>query len=230
MKKCFLVLDCGATNVRAIALDPAGTILARAAVPNASESARENAAWHQWSLEDILQRFAACCQEVRPVFSEYRLCGISVTTFGVDGALVDEKGELLYPIISWKCPRTAPVMANIARLISPAELQQITGIGQFSFNTLYKLVWLKENHPERVQRAHAWLFISSLINHRLTGKMTTDLTMAGTSQLFSLQQRQFSERILSCVGIEADLFPELVSPGDKSCLITFIFLRLAWLR
>jgi L-fuculokinase len=74
-------------------------------------------------------------------------------------------------------------MANIARLISPAELQQITGIGQFSFNTLYKLVWLKENHPERVQRAHAWLFISSLINHRLTGKMTTDLTMAGTSQL-----------------------------------------------
>ena len=214
MKKCFLVLDCGATNVRAIALDPAGTILARAAVPNASESAGENAAWHQWSLEDILQRFAACCQEIRPVFSEYRLCGISVTTFGVDGALVDEKGELLYPIISWKCPRTAPVMANIAGLISPAELQQITGIGQFSFNTLYKLVWLKENHPERVQRAHAWLFISSLINHRLTGKMTTDLTMAGTSQLFSLQQRQFSERILACVGIEPGLFPELVSPGE----------------
>ena len=214
MKKCFLVLDCGATNVRAIALDPAGTILARAAVPNASESARENAAWHQWSLEDILQRFATCCQAIRTVFSEYRLCGISVTTFGVDGTLVDEKGELLYPIISWKCPRTAPVMANIARLISPAELQQITGIGQFSFNTLYKLVWLKENHPERVQRAHAWLFISSLINHRLTGRMTTDLTMAGTSQLFSLQQRQFSERILSCVGIEPGLFPELVSPGE----------------
>ena len=32
MKKCFLVLDCGATNVRAIALDPEGNIVARAAV------------------------------------------------------------------------------------------------------------------------------------------------------------------------------------------------------
>lgn len=214
MKKCFLVLDCGATNVRAIALDPKGTILARASVPNASESASENAAWHQWPLDDILQRFATCCQEIQSVLSACQLCGICVTTFGVDGALVDEHGALLYPIISWKCPRTAPVMANIARLISPQELQHITGVGQFSFNTLYKLVWLKENHPDIVQRAHAWLFISSLLNHRLTGKMTTDLTMAGTSQLFSLQQRQFSERILSCVGLEPALFPTLVSPGE----------------
>lgn len=28
-EKCFLVLDCGATNVRAIALDPEGNIAAR---------------------------------------------------------------------------------------------------------------------------------------------------------------------------------------------------------
>jgi L-fuculokinase len=41
--------------------------------------------------------------------------GITVTTFGVDGALVDEQGKLLYPIISWKCPRTAAVMDNISR-------------------------------------------------------------------------------------------------------------------
>lgn len=44
MKKCFLVLDCGATNVRAIALDPEGNIAARAAVANESESAAENPA------------------------------------------------------------------------------------------------------------------------------------------------------------------------------------------
>ncbi len=106
--------------------------------------------------------------------------GITVTTFGVDGALVDEQGALLYPIISWKCPRTAAVMENISQYMPAHQLQQIAGVGAFAFNTLYKLVWLKENHPQLLAQAHAWLFISSLINHRLTGEFTTDLTMAGT--------------------------------------------------
>ena len=215
MKKCFLVLDCGATNVRAIALDPEGNIVARAAVANESESAAENPAWHQWSLDAIMQRFAVCCQKISAALSEHHLCGMSVTTFGVDGALVDERGELLYPIISWKCPRTVPVMEAVARSCSPAELQQITGVGQFSFNTLYKLGWLQDNHPDLLQRAHAWLFISSLINHRLTGKMTTDLTMAGTSQMFDLHQQRFSETILSKIGVPHSLFPPLVTPGER---------------
>ncbi|MRF64656.1 L-fuculokinase, partial [Staphylococcus epidermidis] len=85
------------------------------------------------------------------------------------------------------------VMENASRRFSPAELQRITGVGQFSFNTLYKVLWLRENRPDLLQRAHAWLFISSLINHRLTGKMTTDFTMAGTSQMFDLAQQRFSE-------------------------------------
>lgn len=101
-----------------------------------------------------------------------------MTTFGVDGALVDAQGKLLYPVISWKCPRTAAVMETIERFISPRQLQTLSGVGAFSFNTLYKLVWLKENHPRLLEQAHCWLFISSLINHRLTGEFTTDITMA----------------------------------------------------
>ncbi|MEA5720410.1 efflux RND transporter permease subunit, partial [Salmonella enterica subsp. enterica serovar Virginia] len=40
-----------------------------------------------------------------------------------------------------------------------------------------------------LEQAHCWLFISSLINHRLTGEFTTDITMAGTSQLLDIHQR-----------------------------------------
>ncbi|MBN0871716.1 hypothetical protein JTL93_36350, partial [Pseudomonas aeruginosa] len=76
------------------------------------------------------------------------------------------------------------------------QLQQIAGFGAFAFNTMYKLIWLKECHPQLLAQAHAWLFISSLINHRLTGEFTTDLTMAGTSQMLDLRQRDFSAPIL----------------------------------
>ena len=167
-QEVILVLDCGATNVRAIAVDRQGKIVARAATPNASDIAAENSAWHQWSLEAILQRFADCCQRLSSQLAACQIRGIAVTTFGVDGALVDKNGKQLYPVISWKCPRTAAVMENIHRYMSPQQLQEISGVGAFSFNTLYKLVWLKENHPQLLEQAHAWLFISSLINQRLT--------------------------------------------------------------
>lgn len=211
----ILVLDCGATNVRAIAVDRQGKIVARASTANASESAYENAAWHQWSLEAILQRFAECCRRLSAELAHCRIRGITVTTFGVDGALVDEQGELLYPTISWKCPRTLAVMENISRIMTPQRLQEISGVGAFSFNTLYKLVWLKENHPQLLEKAHAWLFISSLINHRLTGAFTTDITMAGTSQMLDLHQRDFSPAILGAAGIPHRLFPALVEAGEQ---------------
>ncbi|HHY7617334.1 TPA: L-fuculokinase [Escherichia coli] len=137
------------------------------------------------------------------------------SSFDWNGALVDKQGNLLYPIISWKCPRTAAVMDNIERLISAQQLQAISGVGAFSFNTLYKLVWLKENHPQLLERAHAWLFISSLINHRLTGEFTTDITMAGTSQMLDIQQRDFSPQILQATGIPRRLFPRLVEAGEQ---------------
>ncbi len=144
----ILVLDCGATNVRAMAVDRQGNIIARAATANASDIAAEKSDWHQWSLEAIMQRFADCCRQIHDQLASCTVRGITVTTFGVDGALVDEKGALLYPIISWKCPRTAAVMEKISQYMPARQLQQIAGVGAFAFNTLYKLVWLKENHPQ----------------------------------------------------------------------------------
>ena len=63
-QEVILVLDCGATNVRAIAVNRQGKIVARAPTPNASDIAMENNTWHQWSLDAILQRFADCCRQI----------------------------------------------------------------------------------------------------------------------------------------------------------------------
>jgi L-fuculokinase len=209
-----IVLDCGATNVRAIAVDTKGTVVARASTPNSSQPGAEHSDWQIWSLDDILQRFTFCCRQIIPRLHGYAVRALTVTTFGVDGALVDSKGELVYPIISWKCPRTTAVMEKIDRYITSGELQTISGIGQFSFNTLYKLIWLKENHPELLEKAYAWLFISSLINQKLTGEFTTDRTMAGTSQLLDVRSGTFSDTILQRTGLPKRLFPRMVSAGE----------------
>lgn len=208
-----LCLDCGATNVRAMIVDDSGKIVGKASSPNATVPAPENSEFHHWDADRILGQLADCAQKALVGIDASQIKAVTITTFGVDGALVDEQGELLYPVISWKCPRTADVMANVGKYISQDDLNRISGVGAFAFNTIYKLIWLKENRPELLDKAAAWLFISNILAHRLTGVMATDRTMAGTSQLTDLQSGEFSETILSALGLKKSLFPRIVDAG-----------------
>lgn len=214
-KEIVIVLDCGATNIRAMAIDDRGNVLASAHQQNFTLNPPENPLWHIWPLARIMDSLESCCQALMAKVPHHPVRALTVTAFGVDGALVDSAGELLYPVISWKCPRTEAVMNNIEKYLPAAELKAITGVAPYSFNTLYKLIWLRENAPDLLDRAHAWLFMSSLISSRLTGEMTTERTMAGTSQLLDVNQEIFSDRILKLVGIDKSLFPRMINAGEQ---------------
>ena len=213
--KSVLCLDCGATNVRAMVVSERGEIIAKAGRANTTDPGAEDMSYHVWNVERIFSQLAECSREaLAQIESAGEICAVTMTTFGVDGALVDERGELLYPVISWKCPRTAEVMKNIGKYMSPRRLSGISGVGDFAFNTLYKLVWLRENRPELLERAHAWLFISNILAYRLTGVMATDRTMAGTSQMTELASGTWSQEILGAVGLRDTLFPRMVNAGE----------------
>lgn len=211
----ILCLDCGATNVRAMVVGDDGTILGKASQPNATFPGQESPHYHVWDAARILDQLSQCSREALSGLDAAQIHAVTITTFGVDGALVDEQGELLYPVISWKCPRTAEVMNSIAKYIPQATLNRLSGVGAFAFNTINKLIWLKENRPELLGRAHKWLFISNLLAYRLTGEMRTDRTMAGTSQLTDLQTGGFSAEILGALDLDANLFPPIVDAGEK---------------
>ena len=209
-----LCLDCGATNVRAMVVNEQGVIVGKAAQPNATLPGEENPEFHIWDADRVFKQLSECAVKALEGLDVKQVVAATVTTFGVDGALVDDAGNLLYPVISWKCPRTAEVMKNIGKYIPQEELNRISGVGAFAFNTIYKLIWLKENRPELLEKAHAWLFISNLLAHRLTGIMATDRTMAGTSQLTDLETGDFSELILNRLGLRRSLFPAIVNAGE----------------
>ncbi len=215
-----LCLDCGATNVRAMIVDANGTIVARSSQPNATTAGLEHPDYHLWDANKIFNQLAECAREAAANINPADIKAVTITTFGVDGALVDARGELLYPVISWKCPRSADVMESIGKYIPQEELNRISGVGRFAFNTINKLAWLIENKPEVVRQAHAWLFISNILAHKLTGVMATDRTMAGTSQLTDIKTGEFSEQILDALGLKKDLFPAIVDAGEPIGPIT----------
>lgn len=215
-----LCLDCGATNVRAMVVDAQGAIVGKASQPNATLPGDENPDFHVWDAGRIFNQLSECALRALQGLDAGQIKAVTITTFGVDGALTDASGKLLYPVISWKCPRTAEVMRAIGKYLSQDELNRISGVGAFAFNTIYKLVWLKENRPDLLEQAHAWLFISNILAHKLTGVMATDRTMAGTSQLTDLQTGDFSPFILERLGLSRSLFPRIVNAGETIGSVT----------
>lgn len=213
-KNIVIVLDCGATNVRAIAIDDKGQLLAEHAVPNIAREDPDNEDFTIWDIDEIMGKLSLCCQKVAAKVSVENVSSIGISTFGVDGAFVDAEGKLLAPVISWKCQRTIPVLDNMEKYFQKGDLFQKTGIGFFSFNTINKFIWYKENRPEVLDNASHWLFISSLIGQKLTGEFYTDHTMAGTSQLCDSQTQDFDTDILSNIGVSKEVFPPMKYAGE----------------
>ena len=211
------IFDCGATNLRTIAINDAGKILSAHHLPNNTQTGAESAEFHIWDIDEIWGKLLCCAKKTLAELSDEQrqdIVGISVTTFGVDGALFDKDGNQLYPIISWKCPRTLPIMNNLANYIDVEKLYQRNGVGHYSFNTLFKLLWLKQHQPEIYAKASSFMFISSILTYRLTGIQSTDRTMAGTSMMTNIEQDDWDSEVLTLLGLTKQHFPPMKSAGE----------------
>lgn len=214
-----IVLDCGATNVRAVAVNNAGKVIAIYSIKNNTQPDPFYRSGLIWDVEEIWNKLIQCANAIKDQIKNYKIVAITVTTFGVNGAPVNAEGKLLYPVISWQCQRTAPIMNNIDKYITLQELYNISGVNAYHFNTINTLIWLKENYPEVIDKMHAFLFITSFIIYRLTGIMVNDTTMAGTSMLTDIKNRIFSKKILQKIKIP-DKFAELAEPGTIPGFLT----------
>jgi L-fuculokinase len=209
-----IVFDCGATNVRAIAINSRGEILASEACTNNTKPDPFYPEYRIWDVREIWDKMCLSSRKIINRINPAQILGITVTTFGVDGTLFDKDGQMLYPVISWQCERTKQVMADISKYIALAELYNENGVLPYNFNTINKLIWFKENRPELISKSFRFLFLPSIFSFYLTGEMVNDTTMAGTSMMTNLGSRQFSENIFRRTGLPPELMGSLAEAGS----------------
>ncbi|MCK5766354.1 MAG: L-fuculokinase [Bacteroidales bacterium] len=212
-QKIVIVLDCGATNVRAVAINEKGNILAQKSYSNNTQPDPHFPGGLIWDVDVIWSKLVKATKQVLNLINKAEIIGITITSFGVDGAPMKKSGEMLYPVISWACQRTAPIMGNIEKYIPLEKLYEISGVNTFSFNTINKIIWFKENKPEILDQMDHFAFMPSVFTHKLCGEFATDTTMAGTSMMTDIKTRNFSEEILETIGVQ-NKFPQLVEPGE----------------
>lgn len=138
---------------------------------------------------------------------------VGIDTWGVDYALIDDRGELICEPYSNRDLRTRGIGEYFSQLMPLSRLYEITGIQFLEFNTALQLAAEKKYTPERLEKANKILFLPDLFGYYLSGEQVSEYTIASTGALLDAKTRDFSPEILSALGISKDKFAPITDPG-----------------
>lgn len=144
---------------------------------------------------------------------KHRLAGIGVDAWGVDYALLGERGELLQNPFHYRDGRTQGVMEEVFRKIPKEEIYETTGIQFMPINTLYQLFAAKRDTPTIMAAATQLLTIPDLFNYWLAGKAFCEFTNATTTQLVDPVRRTWALDLMHRLDLRPDLPAPIVEPG-----------------
>lgn len=170
--------------------------------------------WHEQRPEDW---WKGICQSTHSLLEQtgidsreivcVALSGHSLVTVPIDC----EKNVLLDQVPIWSDSRASTQAERFFRVIDETEWYMRTGNGfPTPCYSLFKLMWLKENHPELFSHVDKILGSKDYINFRLTGEVFTDPSYASGFGAYDLHQHQLIPAFLDAADIPQSIFPDIV--------------------
>lgn len=207
--KPYLAFDFGAESGRAVLAHLETGILTISEVHRFRNEPVEYGGSLHWDAPRLwfeVRKALACVQHVE-------LAGIGVDAWGVDFALLGERGELLQNPYHYRDARTQGVMEEVFRKVPKEDIYRATGIQFMPINTLYQLIAAKRDTPSIVAAAKQMLTIPDLFNFWLTGNAACEFTNATTTQMVDPLRRTWATDLMKKLDLRADLGAAIVEPG-----------------
>jgi rhamnulokinase len=166
-----------------------------------------------WDFEQLFREIVEGLKRCK----ENGKCPISmgIDTWGVDFVLLDEQDQVLGDTIGYRDHRTEGMDTKLYQLIPEKELYRRNGIQKAIFNSIYQLYAIREEHPEYLRRAKAYLMTPEYFNFRLTGIKKAEYTIATTSQLINAQTNDWDYELMDLLGFPKEIFMPISMPGTE---------------
>jgi rhamnulokinase len=207
--KPFLAFDLGAESGRAVLAHLHSGVITTEEVHRFANEPVEYGGVLHWDAPRLWL-------EIRKTLSrleEVELGGIGVDAWGVDYALLGERGELLQNPYHYRDKRTDGVMELAFEKVPKEEIYRQTGIQFMPINTLFQLIAAKRGTPELLKAAKTFLTIPDLIHYWLTGNAVCEYTNATTTQLVNPVIRTWALSLIEQLQLPVHLLPDIVEPG-----------------
>ena len=207
----FLAFDCGATSCRAVLATPTDGGFQMEEVCRFPNTILEKEGKYFWDVYFIFSQFLQCLTDLGR--KGVKITSIGIDTWGVDFGHIAPDGTLLGLPRSYRDPYTRGVPEKVFDIIPRSELYYKTGIQIMDFNSVFQLYAQRQEGFAPLLGADKLLFIPDLLTYLLTGQMVCEYTIASTSGLINPRTRTFDSDLLARLGIDRNMFPDIVQPG-----------------
>lgn len=137
---------------------------------------------------------------------------VIISSVGEAGVLVDEDGQIASSLIAWYDKRSKCYIEQLSEE-AREKIYDVTGLPAHSNYSISKIKWLIDNQVDS-HKQYTWLNIPDLIAFMLTGNQNTEYTMASRTMCYDIENRVWSQDILTLFNIDNVDFPEVVTSGQ----------------
>ncbi len=175
-----------------------------------------------WAEFPMKLPFKAVCDTIKNVISKGSIVindvrGLCISgLYGGSGVPVDEDMDEVRPCIPWLDTRAIKECDWAREKIGEEKIAKITGNCIHPYWGWTKMLWIKNNEPEKWRKVKHILTPNAFAIQRLTGNLSLDLSSAGNyGGIWDINKNNFSYELLKDMGIDPSLFPPDVVESCK---------------
>ena len=205
-------IDIGTTAVKAVAIDSAGAVLARAEASYPFAAPRPG--WVEQDPEDWWRATETVLEALRSDAGPPAGIGLSGQMHGL--VALDSADRVLRPAILWNDQRTAAQCREIEDALGLERLIELTGNRALPGFTAPKLLWLRETEPDVWSRVASVMLPKDYVRLRLCGARATDVSDASGTLLLDVRARRWSPDVLDALELDSVWLPEVLESPSVS--------------
>lgn len=210
----FMGIDAGTSGIKAAIIDEKGDIAAIGYEECDIITPRPG-----WVEQNPEVWWEACDKAVKKAVNKSGV-GKEIKGIGFSGqmqgcVLIDKDGKSIENCLIWLDQRSTPQVKEIEQILTEDEMLNITG--SYCLNSYWapKLLWIKENKPENLEKAEAVLFTKDYLRFRMTGEIATEVSDASLSFLMDVPNREWSNTIIDKLSIPKTIIPKRLAESQE---------------
>jgi xylulokinase len=174
-----------------------------------------------WAEQRPENWWEAAVEAIRGVLAEAHITGRDVRGIGLSGqmhglVILDKENTVIRPALIWCDQRSQPQVDAINRTVGTANVLSYTANPVLTGFTLPKLLWVRDNEPDRYERVSKMLLPKDYVRFRLTGEFATEVSDASGTALFDVVRREWSSRMIEVLGLDSSILPKCYESVEVS--------------
>ena len=203
----YIGVDLGTSAVKLLLMDETGKI--HNIVSKEYPISFPHPGWSEQNPEDW---FAESMEGMKELIAECDKSQVAGIGFGgqMHGLVaLDAEDQVIRPAILWNDGRTTKETEYLNEEIGRETLSKYTANIAFAGFTAPKILWMKENEPDKFARISKIMLPKDYLAYRLSGVHCTDYSDASGMLLLDVEHKCWSKEMIEICGISEEQLPKL---------------------